>query len=105
MVQFFKANFPFSGITFKIIAENLSFRCNSPKNCENFFPLSTWNAILSTTPCVFITFELLSRGARGECYFTASMQRVDSILEFNFLSGSNFLSRLVLQVISVSFVV
>ena len=41
----------------------------------------------------------------GECYATASMRKVELLLEFNFLSGSNFLSRLVLQVISVPFVV
>ena len=42
---------------------------------------------------------------QGECYATTSMRKVELILEFNFLSGSNFLSRLVLQVISVPFVV
>ena len=45
--------------------------------------------------------------ARGkeESYATTSMRKVDLILEFNFLSSSNFLSRLVLQVISVPSVV
>ena len=41
---------------------------------------------------------------QGECYATTTMRKVDSILEFKFLSGSNFLSRLVRQVISVPFV-
>ena len=40
-----------------------------------------------------------------ECYATTTVRKVELILEFNFLSGSNFLSRLVLQVISVPFVV
>ena len=40
-----------------------------------------------------------------ECYITASMRKVDLMLEFNSFSSSNFLSRLVLQVISVPFVV
>ena len=48
--------------------------------------------------------QFIARG-RGECYATTSMRKVDLILEFNFLSSSNFLSRLVLQVISVPFVV
>ena len=43
--------------------------------------------------------------AGGECYATTSMRKVELLLEFNFLSGSNFLSHLVLQVISVPFVV
>ena len=42
---------------------------------------------------------------QGECYATTSMRKVELILEFNFHSGSNFLSRLVRQVISVPFVV
>ena len=41
----------------------------------------------------------------GECYATTSMRKVELKLEFNFLSGSDFLSRLVRQVISVPFVV
>ena len=40
-----------------------------------------------------------------KCYATTSMRKVELILEFNFLSGSNFLSRLVRQVIGVPFVV
>ena len=49
----------------------------------------------------------LSNVARswGECYATTSMRKVELMLEFNSLSVSNFLSRLVLQVISVPFVV
>ena len=46
----------------------------------------------------------LSQGV-GECYATTSMRKVELILKFNSLSGSIFLSRLVLQVISVPFVV
>ena len=34
----------------------------------------------------------VSQGVRGECYATTSMRKVDLILEFNFLSSSNFLS-------------
>ena len=40
-----------------------------------------------------------------ECYATTSMREVELLLEFDFLSGSSFLSRLVQQVISVPFVV
>ena len=43
--------------------------------------------------------------SQGECYASTSMRKVELILEFNFLSGSSFLSRLVRQVISVPFVV
>ena len=42
---------------------------------------------------------------QGECYATASMWKVELELEFNFLSVSVFLSRLVRQVISVPFVI
>ena len=42
---------------------------------------------------------------QGECYATTSMWKVKLEVEFNFLSGSVFLPRLVRQVISVSFVV
>ena len=35
------------------------------------------------------------RKGRGECYAIASMRKVELELEFNFLSGSDFLSRLV----------
>ena len=45
------------------------------------------------------------RKGRGECCATTSMWKVELFLEFNFLSGSSFLSRLVRQVISVPFVV
>ena len=41
----------------------------------------------------------------GECYANTSMRKVELELEFNFLSGSVFLARLVRQVISVPFVV
>ena len=41
----------------------------------------------------------------GGCYITTSMRKVELMLEFNSFSSSNFLSRLVLQVISVPFVV
>ena len=44
------------------------------------------------------------RRGRGCCAAT-SMWKVELELEFNFLSGSGFLSRLVRQVISVPFVV
>ena len=44
--------------------------------------------------------KVCSRG-RGEYYATTSMCEVELILEFNFVSGSSFLSRLVRQVISV----
>ena len=40
---------------------------------------------------------------QGECCATTSMRKIDLILEFNLLSGSSFLSRLVRQVISVPF--
>ena len=49
-------------------------------------------------------FSTLSQG-QGECCATTSMWKVELILEFNFLSGSSFLSRLMRQVISVPFVV
>ena len=49
--------------------------------------------------------KVMSQGVTGECYATTSMRKIDLILEFNFLSGYNFLSRSVLQVISVPFVV
>ena len=42
---------------------------------------------------------------QGECYATTSMRKAELILEFDFLSSPNFLSRLVRQVIIVSFVV
>ena len=42
---------------------------------------------------------------QGECYATTSMRKVELLLEFNFLSDSSFLCRLVRQVISVPFVV
>ena len=42
---------------------------------------------------------------QGECYATTSMRKVELILQFNFLSGFSFLSRLVRQVINVPFVV
>ena len=45
------------------------------------------------------------RPCRGECYITASMRKKELMLEFNSFSSSNFLSRLVLQVISVPFVI
>ena len=42
---------------------------------------------------------------QGEFYSTTSMRKVEVLLEIKFFSGSNFLSRLVRQVISVPFVV
>ena len=48
--------------------------------------------------------EYFRRG-RGECYANASMRKVGLILQFNFLSGSDFFSCLVRQVIIVPFVV
>ena len=50
-------------------------------------------------------YNFLSQAEWGERYITASMRKVDLVLEFNSFSSSNFLSRLVLQVISVPFVV
>ena len=47
---------------------------------------------------------IVARG-KGECYITASMREVELMLEFNSFSGSSFLSRLVLQMFSVPFVV
>ena len=47
----------------------------------------------------------MSRGGKGECYITTSMRKVELVLEFNPFSSSNFLSRLVLQVISVPLVI
>ena len=44
-------------------------------------------------------------GGRGNAIFSAGIRKVDLILEFNSFSGSNFLSRLVLQMFSVPFVV
>ena len=61
----------------------------------------TFAFVVSTN---FIVFDLLSQ-RQGECYATTSMRKVELILEFKFHSGSNFLSRLVRQVISVPFVV
>ena len=46
----------------------------------------------------------VARG-KGEYYITTSMRKVELMLEFNSFSSSYFLSRLVLQVISVPFVV
>ena len=50
-------------------------------------------------------FPDVSVAEAGGCCATTSMWKVELDLEFNFLSGSGFLSRLVRQVISVSFVV
>ena len=57
----------------------------------------------------FISTKVSQHGTlvagQGECYATTSMRKVELELEFIFLSGSAFLSRLRQQVISVPFVV
>ena len=52
----------------------------------------------------FISKNIVARG-KGEYYITTSMRKVELMLEFNSFSTSNFRARLVLQVISVPFVV
>ena len=65
---------------------------------------------LSNLACRHLTSSTFSQKVivakgKGEYYITTSMRKVELMLEFNSFSSSNFLSRLVLQVISVPFVV
>ena len=46
-------------------------------------------------PCYHSIDNYYCRKGRGECYAIASMRKVELELEFYFLSGSGFLSRLV----------
>ena len=54
--------------------------------------------------CASLVAPVCRRG-QGECYAITSKRKVELELEFKFLSGSVFLSRLVRRVISVPFVV
>ena len=66
--------------------------------CEpKYFLKTILNKYLYQKKCV-------ARG-KGECYITMSMRKVELMLEFNSFSSSSFLSRLVLRMFSVPFVV
>ena len=58
----------------------------------------------SKKPLICLTGRTNLSQRQGSCA-TTSVRKVELGLESNFLSGSNFLSRLVRQVISVPFVV
>ena len=67
--------------------------------------LSLITQLITSLYCLSIAVKIVSQARWGNSYANTSMRKVESILKFNNLSRSIFLFRLVLQVISVPFVV